>query len=291
MKINKNFYKDWIDILRDILINHWGYDKDEVNDIDDQELPVRYFNAEQRRIEPVKRTIEYSDVFYCPPELNDGWESLKNSIEKGSDLSKNLSKLVALIDETDSMLNDWKIHHFHLGTEVIDGYVKRTGPLIFAYVTSNTVYVVNIFSHGQWTNTDIIETIHRNWPDLISLSRIQGVIQTVNEPTIQERKQLRKVNANAFVTVSDGTVYAPLGGGSTANGYNIHSVMSSMKQKDFLFQLEAILEQNITPIISQLVNFGYDGLSDLNVKLVIEHNDYYAFFEEFNSTIQFEINA
>ncbi|MEZ8057222.1 hypothetical protein [Vibrio splendidus] len=289
MNVNKNFYADWVDLLRDILVNYWGYDATEVRRIDNEKLPIHYFNAEQRRVESTSRTIKYSDVFHCPAELNSGWELLKNKMESGNDLAPHLSKFVSLIDKTDPMLNDWKIHHFHLGTELEGNYIKRTGPLVFAYVTNDEIYVVNIFSHGQWENTDIVEIIHRNWPHLIEQFKLKGVKRMAYEPTIQDRKQLRKVNANSFVTVTDGTVYAPIGGGSSSAGFNINSAMNLIRQKKLLSDLEGMLDSNIANIVPQLLNEGYDGVSDLNVSLVIEGRGYHAVFNELNCSMQFPI--
>ncbi|HHG3488238.1 TPA: hypothetical protein ACPVZC_004440 [Vibrio parahaemolyticus] len=289
MKINKNFYGDWVDLLRDILVNYWNYDINEVNKIDDEELPIHYFNAEQRRVETRKRKIILSDVFNCPDKYDSGWDLLKEKIESGADLTPHLSKLVSLVDKKDPMLNDWKIHHFHLGTELKGDYINRTGPLVFAYVTDDEIYIVNVFSHGQWENTDIIEIIHRNWPHLIEQFKVEGIKHLAYEPSIKDRKQLRKIHTNSFVTVSDGTIYAPIGGGSSSTGFNIKSSMSLIRQKKLLTDLEIMLDNNINNIIPQLLNEGYDGVSDLDVKLVIEGREYHAVFHQFKCSVQFPI--
>ena len=46
MKLKSDFFGDWVNIQKDILTNHWGYD---VSSVPDEEIPFVYFNAEQRR--------------------------------------------------------------------------------------------------------------------------------------------------------------------------------------------------------------------------------------------------
>ena len=101
-----------IEILKDTLVNMWGYD---ISNISNEEIPFIYFNAENRRPINRKRRIEISDIFNCPSQLENGWESLKLLIKSGQNILPNLSKMVTKLNKKDSLLYDWGIYHFHLG--------------------------------------------------------------------------------------------------------------------------------------------------------------------------------
>jgi hypothetical protein len=44
------------------------------------------------------------------------------------------------------MLNDWGIHHLHLGTKISKntGFVERTGPLLFVKFEKNVAYFIGV---------------------------------------------------------------------------------------------------------------------------------------------------
>lgn len=62
MKLKSDFFGDWINIQKDILESHWGYD---VSSVPDKEIPFLYFNAEQRRPEPKVRQLVLADTFFA----------------------------------------------------------------------------------------------------------------------------------------------------------------------------------------------------------------------------------
>lgn len=278
MKLKADFVRDWHDFLKDILVNHWGLD---ISGINEDDLPIAYFNAEQRRIDQRKRRVEISDVFHCPSDFQKGWEKIQREISKGDDITPHLSKYIDYVEKTDAMLNDWGVFHFHLGTELVGDFIKRDDPLLFALVTEECLYAINIYSHGQWTNSDIVEVIHRNWPDIIKQYVINGV-QLANNVTDAERKTLRNKNVNVFVQVSDGTIYAPIGGGMVSSGQNIQSVIRKDKQHAFLRHLQGSLENQLGNIRPDLEKQGYKGEPELRAILQITETEYKAIFPEYS---------
>ena len=281
MKLKSDFFSDWINILKDILENHWGYD---ISNVSDEELPFVYFNAEKRRPDQRPRNLILSDVFSCPSNLQAGWERLKDMVKDGNDLTPNLSKLVNRINNKDSMLNDWGVHHFHLGENLYGQFMERTGPLLFALVTIESFYAINIFNHAAWADDDIVEIIHKNWPDVISQYQIKGVISTT-EITESERLTLRAKNANAFVTVSDGTVYAPIGGGVVGAGYNLQAIMNTDRQRSTLKALEDHLQSQLVDLKETLSQHGYSGEDEIEAELEITENEYVAILPKFNVAV------
>ena len=277
MKLKAYFVKDWHDSLKDILVNHWGID---ISKVDEKDLPIVYFNAQQRRIDQRPRKIEMSDDFQCPVELQEGWNKIQRQIYNGDDITPHLSKFVKDSDKKDEMLNDFGVHHFHLGTELKGDFIKRTKPLLFALVTNECLHAIKIYEHGQWTNSEIVEVIHRNWPDVIKKHIINGDHHKSNI-TDSERMILRGNNCNAFLTVSDGTTYAPIGGGVMGSGHNIQSIIEMDKQHVFLETLQNSLESQLVNIRPDLKKQGYNDEDELIAKLVITKTEYRAYFPKY----------
>jgi len=272
MKLRSDFFGDWLNILRGILTNSWGYDTINVSD---DELPLLYFNAEKRRPDQRQRKVEISDSFVCPAELQAGWERLKGIIESGGDITPNLSKLVYRLTNKDSLLNDWGVHHFHLGENLNGNFVERTGPLLFALVTNDRFYAINVFNHGAWADEDIVEIIHGNWPDVIRPYKINDA-SLATKISEEQRLTLRAKNGNSFVSVSDGTVYAPPGGGVVCSGYNAQAVLQTHRQRDLLRTLEEHLQAQLPNLKEKLIENGYANEHEIKATLEITESDYIA---------------
>jgi hypothetical protein len=287
MQLKSNFVSDWISILRDILENHWGYD---TAGVADEHLPYVYFNAEKRRPDQRPRKIILSNTFKCPANLQTGWDRLQGLIETGQDITPNLSKLVKQLHNKDSMLNDWGVHHFHLGNNIKGEFTERTGPLMFSLITKENFYVIGVYEHGAWADAEIIEIIHRSWPDEVAQYQIQNII-LATETTEQQRLTLRAKNTNSFVTVNDGTVYAPIGGGVVGAGYNIQAITSTDRQKSTLEALEKQLQSQLINIRDKLVEHGYSGESEVEAKLEITENEYIAILPKFGIAVTLMPNA
>lgn len=287
MKLKSDFVSDWLNLLKNILQNHWGYD---IEDLTDEQLLLAYFNAEKRRPEPRQRIVKLADTFNCPSNLSDGWDRLQNLIKSGADITGNLSKCVTDLSYKDSMLNEWGIYHFHLGSEKKGEFVSRTGPLLFALVTDNEFLAINIYPHGAWTDISIVETIHRNWPDVISKYKILGNMLAY-EISEKDRQTLRNKKINSFVTVDDGTIYGSIGGGVVYTGDNIHSIRKIDKQIKHLKSLEQHLQLKLEVLKDKLIQYGYAGESEVEAKLIITENEYIALFPKFNCSIPLQIKS
>ncbi|MDN3559255.1 hypothetical protein [Vreelandella neptunia] len=287
MQLSSDFFGDWLNILKDILQNHWGYD---ISGVSEEELPYVYFNAEKRRPDQRIRSVEISDAFACPVDFQAGWERLKIIIETGGDITPNLSKLVDRLNNKDSLLNDWGIHHFHLGETLNGSFIKRTGSLLFALVTKDKFYAINIFDHSAWADQDIVEIVHRNWPDVVSQYQIKNVMSTT-EFSESDKLTLRAKNTNSFFTVSDGTVYAPIGGGVVSSGYNVQAIMSTDQQRSLLKSLEDNLQSRLVSLKDTLYQHGYSGEEYIKATLEITDSKYFAFFPDYNVAVILLDNA
>lgn len=279
MMLKIDFVGDWYKQIKTILENDWGYDASKLSG---EALALAYFNAESRRITSQPRSILLADTFICPPNLQAGWNRLRAIVESGGDVTPNLSKFVDDIDYKDAMLNDWGIYHFHLGESLEGKFVRRTGPLLFAYVTETVLYALGIYSHGAWADSDCIETIHRNWPEAIESFKINGV-PAEKILTQAQRLALRRKNVNSFVAVSDGTVYGPPGGGMVCSGDNIQSVVLMDRQLDLLETLEENVKSQLPVVLDDLRRHGYLDGEELDAKLVITDEKYFLWLPKYNA--------
>lgn len=217
-----------IDLRRDLVtffrteLVRLGYNVVDVTD--DHELVRGYFGVCRRLISLEPRHILKSKNFSYIPEHRNALTEIEQLILDGGDLSPYLSKKIANFNYNDPLLNDWGIHHLHLGTEVEqDGFINRTGPLLYCRFEGDCAYFIDILPHGNWTSQKLITTMHDNWPELLSFF-FDGVTEKETRLSDEEIKELRRKKINYFINMDDGTTYSPLGGGSTCAGTNIYDV-------------------------------------------------------------------
>ena len=246
MNISMNLRSDWVTIVRSELISY-GYD---VSSMDEATVAFTYSNLEKRLVSPVRRKVLKSREFTCPSELQSGLDILESKIVSGINLKFHLSRSLRSPDYDDALSNHWGIHHLHLGTEIEqDGFVSRTGPLLFAMFDEKNAYLISVAPHGSWSNQDLVQILHENWPKSIENFRILGdtAVGPISDPDIGE---LRKVNVNTFIQVKQGIVYGSIGGGSTLNG---HSVEATLKSQSILKELKQ-MEENISSRFDSIKN-------------------------------------
>jgi len=212
--VTADFWRDYIDSLQQHLLSKGfiatGNEKDD-------ELFIAHFNWMRRRITSEPRTVHVPANFQAPAQFACEVSAIQKDIEAGTDVTPRLSKRIMDWAYTDAMLSDWGVFHFHLGSSVgTDGFTTRTGSLLFARVDDTNAYFLGVFDHRSWTNEDLVEIVHANWPETIQRYKVDGV-QLPGQPTSDERKQLRAARINASVQLKDGTVYQPIGGGMASD--------------------------------------------------------------------------
>lgn len=147
------------------------------------------FTMEQRMIEKRPRKVHLSKNFVLPKIHKEGFDQLRKKIEKGEDIHRYLSKTITKLDFSDMMLFDWNIHHFHLGGDLDrDGFVTRTGHILYAMLTKDDAYFIAIKPHDNWCDIDLIETIHHNWPEIIAPYNIGFIVENEEEEEGKEEE-------------------------------------------------------------------------------------------------------
>ena len=240
LEVTVDFYHDWIDILRRELTAA-GYQPPPSPD--PQEVCFRYFNYMKRIIPAKPRNVEKSRGFSAPPDLQAGVDAVAKKFEKGESLNAHLSTLLTDPDFDDDLLNDWGIHHLHLGTKPHPrnpAFVERTGPLLFVKVLKDRVLFLTVMPHQEFANRVLVEILHANWPDTIARYRLQGVIDVFAVPS-EELKTLRKGHVSTVLKLKDGTIYAPPGGGIATSGLSVDVVQTC----DYYVRLMKQLQQHV----------------------------------------------
>lgn len=280
MELKADFFADWVAILKDILSNQWGYN---LSAVPDEDIPIVYFDIFRRRAEQKPRQLMIADTFVCPPALNEGWLQLKTKISAGEDLTANLSKLINKPTNKDAMLNDWGVHHFHLGTELEGKFIERTGPLLYALLMDDCFYAIGIFDHGGWVNQDVVEIMHRNWPSILERYKVLGVHSDdlSFKPTEDDRFVMRKKQVNSFTTVSDGTTYMPIGSGSSGAGYSLDASFKRNAQFRLLNKIQKHFADNLEDFRAEFERHGYTNEPEIKATLHIEGEQYSVFFPEY----------
>lgn len=273
MNVKADFYLDWIENLKDQM-TQWGYSIP-LSD-DPQTIAIKHFHVLERKISCQPRTVLRSMELICPTEHQIALDAILDKARNGQDLFPHLSKQILNADYQDPLLNDWGIHHLHLG-QVLDGngFTERTGPLLFARVTDSHFYAIAILSHGAWTDRSLLQVLHDNWPDSISRFLLKD-IRLTQEVTGLEHTKLRKAGVTVLTSLADGTVYMPIGGGITTAGTGINSVMEHDRYARLLTDLEKVTREQAAIIISTSKQQNITLPSELHFKVFVKNAEFLA---------------
>jgi hypothetical protein len=246
----------------------------------------------RRRIAPQPRALMVADDFVCPPELESGWYALREKVREGFDLNPHLSKRHASLLNPDGLLAEWGVHHFHLGITPDSrdpNFVSRTGPLLYALVTDQVFCAINVYSHSSFENCNVLEGIHRNWPEFIARYRVNGT--TGFSLTAEQRRTVRKKNANVHIATLDGTVYTSIGGVVMASGVKFEAV----QQADYcILQIQGLqttIEQKLDEILPALKQNGYVDEPEVEATLGgLSSEGIYVFFSKYDVQVNVTAN-
>jgi len=282
-QISIDLYNDWINYLKQQL-GQWGYNVEETDKPLD--IAIKYFNVQKRIISNKCREIFISKEFSCSAEFLNSIEVIKEAVVTGKDLNSYLS--INLLDAryNDQLLNDWGIHHLHLGNtpdKKRPQFVERTIALLFAYVTEDKFFLIAVGKHGDWCERRLVEILHNNWPEQIEKFRIIGINAA---PPLSEAqlKNIRNKHVNASIEFPDGSVYAPFGGGVMSSGISTNIIFNHDKQH-WVFR---DLEKNISKIVEEVRQKGIELEGDLIFRLHMEKEKICLFEENSKTLISFE---
>ena len=225
------------------------------NESDDKDVPIIYFEFVRRLVSPIPRKIHRAKGFSCPNEFHNSLVEIERKLQFGENIVPYLSKRITDIHYNDGLLNDWGIHHLHLGDKLESGgFINRTGSLLYCRFERDHVYFVDILPHGNWTTQTLLTALHENWPEQIAHNRIYGARGA--RLSDQEIKQLRSINCNYLLELADGTTYAPPGGGIVGSGCNVLSVVAADQSEEMVRFEEDLIVTNIDNIADEALSKG-----------------------------------
>lgn len=270
--IRANFCDDWVAYLS-AQLSALGFPPQSGESALD--ISKRFFNLRLRLIQPGKRAVLLAPSLQVPNHLRDGFDLVKKKFESGDLLTPHLSTSIGRdADYDDDLLNHWGIYHCHLGTAVRpNGFMERTGELLMVYVTPDTAHFICIGQHGDWTKQRMIQKLHDTWPNAISRFKVNGRVDPITDEEVGE---LRKAHMNSCTTVSDGTVYAPLGGGTTSAGGSTHATLMAIQYAKKVKSLEAFIKANAGQILDSIAQDGVAAGDELALTLLVEDGCFYA---------------
>ncbi|MEQ8475441.1 hypothetical protein [Fulvivirga sp.] len=275
-KATLNFDTDFDEILIHELSDH-NFSVDPTSDSD--KIRMKYFNYKRRLIQPVPRSVLTSKEFNCPAELQKGLEIVKTKIQNGDNLTPHLSKNLTNLDYNDSLLNDWKIYHLHLGEHLEpngSGFIERAGPVLFVRIEENKALLINILPHGSWTKQQMVKVIHDNWPESIESYLLKDVIGLSHVPTDDDIKDMRKFGVNSAIEIEPGVVYAAIGGGLTSAKTSVEVTMALIYYNRLLPKLQKYVEDNLQEIGKIVTDKTGRENEELSLKLVTQNSEYFV---------------
>ena len=250
-----------------------------------------YFETRERLIEPHRRAVFISEETHDSlgelsretrtgrrDAAHDAWRAtfrIENTLRDGGDVVPHLSRNVKNADYSDGLLWDYAMHHFHLSTKVdSDGFVERSDYLLFAIVSEDAAYLVDIVKHDdpqgdaknlKWVRHRLLETVAANFPELLDPVTIHNVTPS-ERITDEQKKELRRKNASIIVDVG-GKMIGPLGGGMTADGHSVFYLMKAGWFMRLIEDIEELLSRESEAVLSSCEKAGIDTTNGVRLKL------------------------
>ena len=234
------------------------------------ELVVVYHNWLSRLVPSKPRQVLRSKELVTNPlrqTFDAALAEVTNAIEKGLDLTPRLSKAVAtygyvacsssVTRDKDLMLNDWGVHHLHLGTgpDARDArFIQRTDELLFVMFHGDSAYLLDIVPHKHWTRQDIVRIAVTNWPEAELFLEMKGVRGATVTYTEDEHATLRKAGIATMVEV-DGKLFVARGMLATA-GTSIKSTRAADHLLDAIEAFETMCRDEPEKVEAQFAQHG-----------------------------------
>ena len=242
-------------------------------------LTARYFEMCMRRIQPGPRRVHFSDETHVSlGELScqgkDDTSRLRQLLVDGDNVNGFLTRTIRRAAGFDGLLWHYGMHHFHLGRETDkDGFVERSGYLLFAIVAPLDAYFVDVRRHPArrgigWVSQDLPRIVHSNWPKLIEKSVLNGVSGV--DLTDEQMQELRRKNCSYAMNI-DGRVIAPLLYGTAGDGSSMLCTMRASRLMNKLRYYAEVLrnEEARNAVVQDMRARGIDVGPTLECELAL----------------------
>jgi hypothetical protein len=177
----------------------------------------------------------------------------------------------------DMLFNDWSITHFHLGGVFTrSNMVRRTKPVLFAYVSNQRAVLLDVLLHGRgvnppWALQHLLEIMLQTCSEEMERFEIKGVYGPRNPTrTDHDVRQMREAGLSSSAII-DGRVFMP-GLGIASSGHSTRIVRYRAHLQRSIKQLKSNIVGNALPYRAQRVLQSKIGIPvRLGVRLVSDH--------------------
>jgi hypothetical protein len=189
--------------------------------------------------------------------------------------------------DLDLLLNDWGVHHLHLTTVVeSDGFVTRSGPLLFAAFRGTNAYLIDILEHQTWASDAIPHTIIRNWPGAGLIHEVKGVLGSRESYSESEKLALRQACIEVPFEV-EGRVFQ-FGPALSTAGTSHLAVRGADRVLATLERFERLLQTHPNHIADTLASAGVKAPVVLDMRFVFLDSGYGVFERNTNFLFRLE---
>jgi hypothetical protein len=231
-----------------------------------------YFNVEFRLIPKRARTVLKSREL-ARRRLSHGQRSRLGTIVKematGTELRHRLSKNILKPDYNDKLLHDWGIHHLHVGPQ----HAPHGRELLYVYVTNEMAHLIDWQEHGveSFANQALMQILHDNWPNAIEHEKPVGVVPgslTPSDLMPAERQRLRE-KFTLCTQTTDGTIYLPLGGGTTLAGGSTRVLRRVQHERQLAQNVQEWVTENAGAVSNALARHTGQRLDHLKLRYLV----------------------
>ena len=212
-------------------------------------ISYEYFNMLKRMISIRPRRVVRSKEFYYPQEYEQAFLEFEDNARKGKNLNKYQSDKITKPEESDDLLNDWNIVHFHLSKRFRnDGFVKRSDYQIFAWITDNCIYMIQVYPHKEdflYCKQELLEIIERNWPKLLEPYILKDVASLNEQFDDEQYEKIREAHVTTLVQTKNNKVYGLIGGGYMSDGSSGEAIGKAFFLNSRLKICEDIIKRNM----------------------------------------------
>lgn len=197
------------------------------------DLLLTYGNWRSRFVRPHPRTVHMSAKLEADPKLTEHQtpvDAIVDALRDGRDITPHLSRGIKTAyvptahrdaklqqrPDLDLLISDWGLHHLHLATTLeSDGFVERTGDLLFCAFVDDDAYLIGIYPHGSWALHELVEILVREWPNSSVVNTSISGATLIDPPSERDHLKLRQGGVATLLEV-DGRIVMPGFGMTTA---------------------------------------------------------------------------
>jgi hypothetical protein len=239
----------------------------------DREIVYAWSNVRHRIPHVRPRRVHRSAEFTCPGKHAAGLAIVEDKLLRGETIHQHLSRRVNDLEYHDALLNDWDIQHLHLGTTYLpNGLIKGTGEILYCIIEPDDAYFIQVMDHHRFSEPELLEIVNANWPKLL----VRVPLFAGTPPTAAKVKQSRAANVVSLITLRDGTVVAPRGGGCATSGHSVKATTSASHWGWLTDQWESMVRSQLNDLIADARQRNIDVPARIRFVLWENNNVWHA---------------